>query len=35
MQDPGADMELGRRTSEDCLTLNVWTPRTNDDHRPV
>jgi para-nitrobenzyl esterase len=35
MQDPGADMELGRRTSEDCLTLNVWTPRINDDHRPV
>jgi para-nitrobenzyl esterase len=35
MQDPGADLELGRRTSEDCLTLNVWTPRTDDDHRPV
>src|SRR6201991_3621977 len=35
IQDPGVDLELGRRTNEDCLTLNVWTPRTNDDHRPV
>jgi para-nitrobenzyl esterase len=35
MQDPGVDLELGRHTDEDCLTLNVWTPLTNDDHRPV
>ena len=26
MQDTGRDMELGRPTGEDCLTLNVWTP---------
>ncbi|MDT5245505.1 MAG: para-nitrobenzyl esterase [Mycobacterium sp.] len=35
IQDPGVDMELGRQTDEDCLTLNVWTPLTNDGHRPV
>jgi para-nitrobenzyl esterase len=35
MQDPGVDLELGRQTDEDCLTLNVWTPLANDDHRPV
>jgi para-nitrobenzyl esterase len=35
MQDPRVDLELGRQTDEDCLTLNVWTPLTNDDHRPV
>ncbi len=23
------------RPDEDCLTLNVWTPLANDDHRPV
>ena len=35
MQDPGGDLEMGRQTDEDCLTLNVWTPTTNDEHRPV
>jgi para-nitrobenzyl esterase len=25
MQD-ASDLEMGRQTSEDCLTLNVWTP---------
>jgi para-nitrobenzyl esterase len=35
IQDPGVDLELGRQTDEDCLTLNVWTPLTTDDHRPV
>jgi para-nitrobenzyl esterase len=35
LQDPGGDLELGRQTDEDCLTLNVWTPPANDDHRPV
>jgi len=35
MQDPGVDLELGRQTDEDCLTLNVWTPAATDEHRPV
>ena len=35
LQDPGGDLELGRHTDEDCLTLNVWTPPTNAEHRPV
>jgi para-nitrobenzyl esterase len=35
VQDPGVDLELGRQTDEDCLTLNVWTPLTSDEHRPV
>ncbi|MBX7432087.1 carboxylesterase family protein [Mycobacterium sp. Y57] len=26
LQDLGGDLELGRQTDEDCLTLNVWTP---------
>ena len=26
MQDPQGDLEMGRNTSEDCLSLNVWTP---------
>ena len=25
-QDLSGDLELGRQTDEDCLTLNVWTP---------
>lgn len=29
MQDLQGDIELGRQTDEDCLTLNVWTPRTD------
>jgi len=35
LQDPSGDLELGRQTDEDCLTLNVWTPPTNVEHRPV
>lgn len=26
MQSLGGDLELGRQTDEDCLSLNVWTP---------
>lgn len=26
IQNPGADPEAGRNASEDCLSLNVWTP---------
>lgn len=26
MQDTGHDLHTGKPTSEDCLTLNVWTP---------
>lgn len=26
MQDLAGDLELGRQTDEDCLSLNVWTP---------
>lgn len=35
IQDPGGDMEQGRNTSEDCLTLNVWTPPRSAQPRPV
>lgn len=36
MQDLQGDMELGRQTDEDCLTLNVWTPRSGSlQPRPV
>jgi len=35
MQDPSGDPEFGRRTDEDCLTLNVWTPPPGGDKRPV
>ncbi|WP_375538411.1 carboxylesterase/lipase family protein [Mycolicibacterium sp. CBMA 234] len=37
MQDPQGDLEMGRNTSEDCLTLNVWTPpmRDSSQRRPV
>ncbi|MDR3660753.1 MAG: carboxylesterase family protein [Mycobacterium sp.] len=37
LQDPQGDLERGRNTSEDCLTLNVWTPavRATGDRRPV
>jgi para-nitrobenzyl esterase len=34
VQDPG-DLERGRNTSEDCLTLNVWTPPPAGEKRPV
>ena len=33
-QDVSNDVD-GRRTSEDCLTLNVWTPPPSDEPRPV
>jgi len=37
IQDPKGDLEMGRNTSEDCLTLNVWTPpvRASGERRPV
>ena len=36
MQDLGGDLELGRQTDEDCLSLNVWTPRADSQQpRPV
>jgi para-nitrobenzyl esterase len=34
MQDAG-DLEMGRQTSEDCLSLNVWTPPQSEKKRPV
>ncbi|MET0452084.1 MAG: carboxylesterase family protein, partial [Mycobacterium sp.] len=34
MQDT-SDLEMGRKTSEDCLTLNVWTPPATGEKRPV
>ncbi len=30
-----SDLELGRQTDEDCLSLNVWTPRPSNELRPV
>jgi para-nitrobenzyl esterase len=31
-----SDLELGRQTDEDCLSLNVWTPpAASDERRPV
>lgn len=36
MQDLEGDLELGRQTDEDCLSLNVWTPAAESDTpRPV
>jgi para-nitrobenzyl esterase len=35
LQDPVGDLELGRQTDEDCLTLDVWTPPANSSPRPV
>ena len=37
MQDTGRDPRVGRPTSENCLTLNVWTPARGQhgDKRPV
>jgi para-nitrobenzyl esterase len=34
IQDTGNDIDR-RETSEDCLTLNVWTPPPSDEKRPV
>ncbi len=35
IQDLGGDLELGRQTDEDCLTLNVWTPAAEPDSAPA
>ena len=35
MQSLDGDLELGRQTAEDCLSLNVWTPATDGAKRPV
>ena len=35
IQDPDADFERGHNSSEDCLTLNVWTPPVSRGPRPV
>jgi para-nitrobenzyl esterase len=29
------DLERGRHTDEDCLTLNVWTPRAQEEQSPL
>jgi para-nitrobenzyl esterase len=35
IQDTENDAERGHDTSEDCLTLNVWTPPSSKEARPV
>jgi len=37
MQDLQGDLEMGRNSSENCLSLNVWTPsvKPDDGRRPV
>ena len=35
LQDQASDLELGRQTDEDCLSLNVWTPSPSEEPRPV
>ncbi|TFV58294.1 carboxylesterase family protein [Mycobacterium sp. PS03-16] len=35
LQNPSGDLEMGRMTDEDCLSLNVWTPPVSDEKRPV
>jgi para-nitrobenzyl esterase len=35
LQKLSGDLELGRHTDEDCLTLNVWTPPPVNGPRPV
>ena len=34
MQD-ASDLEMGRKTAEDCLSVNVWTPPPSGEKRPV
>jgi para-nitrobenzyl esterase len=35
IQDARSDREFGRHASEDCLTLNVWTPAPSNERKPV
>jgi para-nitrobenzyl esterase len=35
IQDSENDVDPGHPASEDCLTLNVWTPPRSKDTRPV
>jgi para-nitrobenzyl esterase len=35
IQNAKSDPEYGRHASEDCLTLNVWTPPPSDERKPV
>lgn len=35
IQDPSSDPEQGANATEDCLSLNVWTPPVSDEKRPV
>ncbi|HEY9264508.1 MAG TPA: carboxylesterase family protein, partial [Mycobacterium sp.] len=35
LQDLEGDLELGRQTDEDCLSLNVWTPAENPESGPA
>jgi para-nitrobenzyl esterase len=35
IEDSETDVDRGHPTSEDCLTLNVWTPPRSKDARPV
>src|SRR6478672_11791956 len=35
IQDIAGDMDRNHATGEDCLTLNVWTPPSSEDAKPV
>jgi len=35
IQDSAGDMDRNRASGEDCLTLNVWTPPSSKDAKPV